>query len=237
MEATFKVLRLDPEKDKRPYLQDFQVPVKGGMTVLDGLFYIQRRLDPSLAFRFCCRGSVCGSCAMNINGRNRLACETQVSSLKGAIKVQPLGHFKVFRDLVVDLDRFWEKYRKIKPYLIAKSEPTEKERLQNPEERGRLGNTADCILCANCHGSCAVTGTDSEYLGPSALLKIDRFLRDSRESAEGERMRIVDGVHGIWRCHTILSCQEVCPKGISPTSSIMEMRKRMFRMPKKDGRG
>ena len=227
MERTFRVLRFDPENDKKPYLQEYQVPERAGMTVLEGLFYVQRRLDPSLAFRFSCRGSVCGSCAMNINGMNRLGCETQVSSLKGVIKVRPLGHFKVLRDLVVELDGFWEKYRRVRPYLIPLFLPPEKERLQSQEERGRIGDTADCILCANCHGSCSVTGTDSEYLGPAALLKTDRFIRDSRDGAGDERLRIVSGDHGVWRCHTILSCQDVCPKNLSPTSSIMEMRKRV----------
>jgi len=235
MERTVRVLRFDPDKDKKPYFQEYQVPARGGMTVLEGLFYIQRRLDPSLAFRFSCRGSVCGSCAMNINGRNRLACETQVSSLRGVIKARPLGHFKVLRDLVVDLDDFWEKYKRVRPYLIPSSPYPEKETLQSPEERGMIGDSADCILCANCHGSCAVTGTDSDYLGPAALLKTDRFLRDSRDGAGDERLRVVDGVHGIWRCHIILSCQEVCPKELSPTSSIMEIRKRVARKRRSDG--
>jgi succinate dehydrogenase / fumarate reductase iron-sulfur subunit len=229
MEKTFKVYRFDPERDERPYFQEYRVPERNGMTVLDGLFYIQKKIDPSLAFRFSCRGSVCGSCAMNINGRNRLSCETQVSLVKGVVKIRPLGHFRVLRDLVVDLDRFWEKYGMVMPYLVPSAPPPEKEMIQTPDERERLGDTIDCILCANCHASCTVAGTDGGYLGPAAILKTDRFLRDSRDGAGDERLRIVDDIHGVWRCHTILGCQEVCPKGISPTSSIMGMRKRMLK--------
>lgn len=222
---TFKVFRFDPDKDKKPYFDIFNVPVKRGTTVIEGLFYIQQNIDPSLAFRFSCRGAVCGSCAMHINGKYRLACETQVLNLKkDTLIIQPLGHLPVIRDLFVDMDRFWQCYREIKPYLMAGSPPPEKERIQTPDERKRLDDMIDCILCGSCFSACTVTGTDGKYIGPAALLKVNRFLRDSRDRIKGERLQIVDRLHGIWRCHTIMSCQEVCPKSLSPTASINEMR-------------
>ncbi len=226
---TFKIFRFDPEKDKAPYFDNFKIPVSHGDTVLAGLFYIQKNLDPSIAFRFSCRGAVCGSCAMHINGRYRLACETQVLELNTEmITIQPLGHLPVLRDLIVDFTHFFENYMRIKPYLIGKSPVPEKEYIQTPEERNKIGNTIDCILCGACYGACATAGVNKEYFGPAALLKVERFLRDSRDSIEDERLKIVDDLHGIWRCHSIFSCQEVCPKELNPAEAIAKIKKRIL---------
>lgn len=227
---TFKIFRFDPEKDKAPYFDNFKIPVSHGDTVLSVLFNIQKTLDPSLAFRFSCRGAVCGSCAMHINGRYRLACETQVLKLNAeVITIQPLGHLPVLRDLIVDFTRFFENYKKIKPYLIGKSPVPEREYIQLPEERNKIGNTIDCILCGACYGACATAGVNKEYFGPAALLKTERFLSDSRDSIEDERLRIVDELHGVWRCHSIFSCQEVCPKELSPAEAIAKIKKRILK--------
>ncbi len=227
---TFKIFRFDPEKDKSPYFDNFVIPVRHGDTVLAGMFYIQKNLDPSLAFRFSCRGAVCGSCAMHINGKYRLACETQILELNAEIiTIQPLGHLNVLRDLVVDFTPFYENYRRIKPYLIGNDPAPEKEYIQTPEERKKIGNTIDCILCGACYGACATAGINEEYLGPAALLKIERFLSDSRDSIEDERLRIADDLHGVWRCHSIFSCQEVCPKELSPAEAIAKIKKRVLK--------
>jgi succinate dehydrogenase / fumarate reductase iron-sulfur subunit len=226
---TFKIFRFDPEKDKTPYFDNFNIPVSHGDTVLAGMFYIQKNLDPSLAFRFSCRGAVCGSCAMHINGRYRLACETQILELNAEmITIQPLGHLQALRDLIVDFTPFYKNYSRIKPYLVGKEPVPEKEYIQMPEERKKIGNTIDCILCGACYGACATAGVNKEYFGPAALLKAERFLRDSRDSIEDERLRIVDDLHGVWRCHSIFSCQEVCPKELSPAEAILRMKKRIL---------
>lgn len=227
-EVTFKILRYDPKTDKKPHGEQFKVPTKSGMTVLDGLYYIQEHLDGSLAFRSSCRAGVCGSCAMHINGTYRLACETQISALNSAtIKVRPMAHLPVMKDLFVDMDPFWEKFKHIKPYLIPGDEPAEKERLQTTDERAHLDRIIDCILCGACFASCTVNNYDEEYLGPAALLKAQRFFSDSRDAAIEERMDLVDGEHGVWRCHTIFNCQEVCPKEIDITGSIAVLKRNM----------
>lgn len=225
MSTKFKVFRYDPKKDKCPHFESFNVETKPGMTVLEGLYYIREKLDGSLVFRSSCRAGVCGSCAMHINGCYRLACETQISNLTGSIKVRPLAHLPVIKDLVVDMSLFWQKYKAIKPYLMPGSPAPEKERAQTPDERAKLTDTIDCILCAACYASCTVTGTDPEYLGPAAILKADRFFLDTRDSAKEERLRLVDGEHGIWRCHTIFNCQKACPKELDPAGAISHLKR------------
>ncbi|HKJ66517.1 MAG TPA: succinate dehydrogenase iron-sulfur subunit [bacterium] len=227
-EVKFKVFRFDPEKEKRHRFEEYAVPVNSGMTVLDGLYYIQEHIDGSLAFRSSCRAGVCGSCAMHINGTYRLACETQVKDLGSTIKVRPLAHLPVMKDLFVDMDPFWEKFKQIKPYLIPGDEPGEKERLQTPDERARLDVIIDCILCAACYGSCTINNYDEEYLGPAALLKAQRFFSDTRDHAHEERLDLVDGDHGAWRCHTIFNCQQVCPKDIDITGSIGVLKRHLM---------
>lgn len=228
---TFRVYRFDPEKDEKGRFQEFEVPVKGAMTVLEGLYYILENLDGSLAFRSSCRAGVCGSCGMHINGKYRLACETQIKLLNSRIiTVQPLGSMRVIKDLLVDMDSFWQKYKYVKPYLLPSTPPPERERPQSIDERAKLDGLYECILCGCCTGSCTVASTDKDYLGPAALLWANRFVEDSRDGAMIERLKLVDFEHGVWRCHTIFSCQEVCPKELSPTSSIMNMSRKIIAM-------
>lgn len=227
--AQFKVFRFDPTVDKKFRFDTFKVELREGMTVLEGLFYIQENLDGSLAFRSSCRAGVCGSCAMHINGRYRLACETQIAHLKSSsVKIRPLAHLPVFKDLFVDMENFWRKYKEIKPYLIPGDPPPERERVQSQDERARIDFIIDCILCAACYAGCPVNLYDEEYLGPTTLLKANRFFQDSRDSAKVERLELVDGLHGVWRCHTIYNCQEVCPKEIDPTASIANLKRHLI---------
>jgi succinate dehydrogenase / fumarate reductase iron-sulfur subunit len=230
--AAFKIFRFDPDEKKAPHFQKYEVPFEEGLTVLGGLLYIQHHIDGSVAFRSVCRAGVCGSCSMHINGKYRLACEVQVSHLGYNVTLRPLAHMPIIKDLMVDLAPFWEKYEEIKPYLMSGGAPPEKERMQSRDERSKLTGIVDCILCGCCHSSCAMTGTDPEYLGPAALAKAARFILDSRDEGYEERLSLVSGDHGVWRCHTIYSCQEVCPKDIDPTGAIAVLKRNIIR-PKK----
>ena len=223
--VTIRVQRFDARKDDKPYFQTYQVDMEPGLTVLGALLKIQREQDGSLAFRSACRAGVCGSCAMHINGKYRLACETQVSRLGRKITIKPLGHLPVVKDLMVDMTDFWRKYRAIRPYLIPGTPAPERERPQSPSQRETLGDLPNCIQCMACYAACTMTALDSEYLGPAALLKVDRFVRDSRDDAIEDRLDIVSGEHGIWRCHTIFNCQIVCPKDLDPSGAIADLKR------------
>lgn len=220
----FKIFRYNPKISTTASFQTFKLPEKKSMTVLEGLYYIMEHLDPTLAFRSSCRQGVCGSCAMHINGQYRLACETQVADMGETVTVRPLAHMKIVRDLVVDLDPFFRQYEAIKPYLITDGDPPEREYLQTPEERHKIDWTVDCILCAACYGSCPVVATDERYLGPQALLKALRFVNDSRDTATYERLSYLASDTGVFRCHTIFNCQQVCPKNLDPTDKIAKLK-------------
>ena len=228
--VTFKVFRFNPEKDKKPYYQDFEVEIrKPGMMVLDGLNQIRWEMDGTLAFRRSCREGVCGSDGLNINGVNMLGCITHISDLKPPIVIQPLPSLPVIKDLVVDLTDFMNKFFLVKPYLINYSPPPDKERLQSPEERKKLDGLYECILCACCSTSCPSYWADPEYLGPSALLNAARFVLDTRDEGADERLEVINDRHGVWRCHTILNCIEACPKLLNPTEAIGELKKLLIR--------
>lgn len=228
--AKFSIFRFDPSENKAPYFQDFDVPYTPGLTVLEALFYIQGKLDPSLCFRSSCRAGVCGSCAMHIGGRYRLACETQASlALTSRITVRPLAHLDIVRDLVVNMSSFWEHYRRIQPYLVPSDRATELERPQSPAERDKLDPLVDCILCASCHASCPMTASDRRYLGPAALLKTNRFVMDSRDGIEEQRLTVVADDHGVFRCHTVFNCSLACPKDLDPAGSIAILKRRILR--------
>ncbi len=230
--ATFKVFRYDPSRGMEQRFDTFEVPSSGtGMTVLEGLYYILENLDPTLAFRSACRAAVCGSCAMHINGQYRLSCRTRVEAFKGkAVVVQPLLHLKLIKDLVVDMEPFWEHFKFVKPYLIAASESPEKEFLQSPKNRKRLDPWVDCILCGCCYSSCPVAATNPDYLGPHALLWALRFANDSRDKAKKERMALIGTNEGAFRCHTIFNCQQVCPKSLDPTGAIARLKMKSIGM-------
>ena len=221
-----KVQRFDPTADKLPYWQTFNVQLKPGMTVLDALFEVLNHQDGTLGFRFCCRAGVCGSCAMVIGGKTRLACETQMSQFlgKGDLMISPLPHQPVVKDLAVDYTHFFDRIKKVKPYLVGKEPYPEKEFIQLPKERTPINEPIDCILCGSCTSSCTMAWTNSDYLGPAALMKSYRFLVDTRDSIPEQRMDIVENESGVWRCHTQFNCVEVCPKKLNPTEAIQRLK-------------
>lgn len=225
--VTLKVFRFDPQIDEKPHFQEFDIPLRPRMTILDGLFYILEEQNHSLSFRFACREGVCGSCALFINGSYRLACQTQFANLQAEIVVvNPLPHLPLIKDLVVDMTPFFEKYELIMPYLKTLNAPPEREYLQSPKQRKKIKEVIDCILCGCCHSACPMTWTNKEYLGPAALTKAYRFVADSRDEASLERINIVSTEVGIWRCHTTFNCVEACPKMINPTASIQALKRR-----------
>lgn len=219
----FRIYRFS--KGQAAYYKEFRLIPDAGMTVLEGLFHILEKQDPTLSFRYSCRGAVCGSCAMYINGRYRLACNTMVDSLKGEeITISPLPHLPVIKDLVVDMTSFFERIEKVMPFLRT-LEAKQTEILQSAKDREKLDIITDCILCAACFSSCPVNWMNSSYLGPAALNKAYRFLADSRDNASEERLSLLDNENGIWRCHGIFNCAESCPKKINPANSIIQLRR------------
>lgn len=226
MIRTFKIFRFNPDEDQKAYYKNYSVDVKEGMNVLDALNEIKWNQDGTLTFRRSCRHGICGSCAMTINGLNKLACETQIKSLGGGtIVVEPLRHFPVIKDLAVDMEDFFKKMEAVKPYFIAGTPPTDKERYQSVEDRKKIDGSYECILCGACTSSCPSYWADGEFLGPAALLKAYRFIFDTRDEGWKERLPILDDRHGLWRCHTIFNCM-ICPKSLNPTWAIGELKKK-----------
>ncbi len=223
----FKIYRYDPDKDAKPYMQDLTVELKDtDKMLLDALQRIKADVDDSLALRRSCREGVCGSDAMNINGKNGLACTTNLNELSQPIVLRPLPGLPVIRDLIVDMTQFFKQYNSIKPYLINDAVPPEKERLQSPEERDELNGLYECILCASCSTSCpSFWWNPDKFVGPAGLLQAYRFIADSRDEATGERLDNLHDPFRLYRCHTIMNCANVCPKGLSPAKAIAETKK------------
>lgn len=230
-EVTLKIQRFDPSADKEPYWQTFTIPLRPAMTVLDALFEVLNHHDGTLAFRFCCRAGVCGSCAMMIAGKVRLACETQISTLldKGEIMISPLPHQKVIKDLAVDYDLFFSRIKAVKPYLVGKEPYPEKEYIQMPKERVPINEPIDCILCGSCTSVCTMAWLNKDYLGPAALLKSYRFLVDTRDTIPDERLDIIESENGVFRCHTQFNCVEACPKKLNPTEAIQRQKIKLIK--------
>ncbi len=228
MKVTVRLLRFDPEKGSKPYWQTFEVEAEPTDRVLDVLHYIRDDQDGTLAFRRSCGHGICGSDAMVINGKNRLACKTLVKELKQPITIEPLRGFRVIKDLVVDMEPFFAKYRKVLPYLINDEPPPQTERLQSPEERERFDDTTKCILCACCTTSCPVFWSNSDYLGPAALVAAHRFIFDSRDRAAFLRLQIVAQYGGVFTCRTTFNCVDACPRGIQVTKAILELRQALL---------
>jgi len=223
---TVKVQRFDPNADKEPYWQKYDVPLRPAMTVLDALFEILNHQDGSLAFRFCCRAGVCGSCAMVIAGKVRLACETQISQFLdlNELLISPLPHQKVVKDLAVDYTLFFDRLKAVKPYLVGKEPYPEKEFIQLPKQRVPINEPIDCLMCGSCTSACTMAWLNENYLGPAALLKSYRFLVDSRDTIPDQRLDIIENENGVWRCHTQFNCVEVCPKKLNPTEAIQKQK-------------
>ena len=228
----FSIYRFDPDKDSQPYMQDYvldEAKIWPGMMLLDALLELKAQ-DETLSFRRSCQEGVCGSDGMNINGRNGLACVTPLASLKTPIELRPLPAQSVIRDLIVDMSQFYNQYRAAKPYLINEDPEPEVERLQSPDEREQLDGLYECILCACCSTSCpSFWWNPDKFLGPAALLQSWRFLADSRDQATDLRLDELEGPFKLFRCHTIMNCVEVCPKGLNPTRAIGRIKELMLK--------
>ena len=224
------VYRYNPETGEEPFMQPYEVPFSGpGMMLLDALNYIKWNLDGTLTYRRSCREGVCGSDGMNINGVNSLACIVPVDGLKQPIKVRPFPSQRVIRDLVVDMEHFFDQYRLIKPWLQAKTPTPERERLQTPEERAMLDGLYECILCGCCSTSCpSYWWNGDRFLGPASLLQSARWLADSRDEAMGERLDALDDEFKTFRCHQIMNCLEACPKKLNPTAAIGSIKRHLL---------
>jgi succinate dehydrogenase / fumarate reductase iron-sulfur subunit len=228
----FKIYRYDPDKDAKPYMQDIEVDVDAtDRKLLDALVKLKAK-DDSIAFRRSCREGVCGSDALNINGRNGLACLTDIDTLPAGkpIVLRPLPGLPVIRDLIVDMTQFFKQYHSIKPYLINNDPPPERERLQSPEDREELNGLYECILCACCSTSCpSFWWNPDKFVGPAGLLAAYRFIADTRDQATSERLDNLDDPYRLFRCHTIMNCVDVCPKGLNPTKAIGKIKDMMVR--------
>ena len=225
---TFRVYRYDPEGTENPCWDTYDVDVAAcGPMVLDVLIHIKNTMDPTLAFRRSCREGVCGSCAMNIGGRNTLACTHGWEEVPGRdVQISPLPHMPVVKDLVPDLTMFYAQYASIEPWLQTDTPQPQKEWIQSPEDREKLDGLYECILCACCTTSCPSYWWNGEkYLGPAALLHAYRWLIDSRDEATGDRLDDLEDPFKLFRCHTIMNCAQVCPKGLNPAKAIAEVKK------------
>jgi succinate dehydrogenase / fumarate reductase iron-sulfur subunit len=225
----FKIYRWDPEGEGNPRLDTFEIGrADCGPMVLDALIKIKNEVDSTLAFRRSCREGICGSCAMNIDGVNTLACTKFIDEVKGDVRIYPLPHMPVVKDLVPDLSQIWAQYASIEPWLKSETPPPERERVQSPEERARLDGLWECILCFCCTTSCPSYWWNGErYLGPAVLLQAYRWIADSRDEATGERLDQLEDPFRLYRCHTIMNCTRTCPKGLNPAKAIAEIKKLM----------
>jgi succinate dehydrogenase / fumarate reductase iron-sulfur subunit len=235
--VTFRVWRHDPARDEEGSYQAYSLDVPEGMTVLEALLRIQAEQDGSLAFRYACRGAVCGSCAMVINDQIDLACRSQVLGLEAdTITVKPLPYLPVLKDLVVDMDAFLEKNVAVQCWLQPAGSDPERERLVDPKQWAEAEPYTNCILCASCWGVCPAAERDRQYLGPAALAKHYRFLADVRDAADEARLALVDSEQGVWGCDMVWNCVEICPKGVPPTQGIGRSRAQIRRAQRAKGK-
>ena len=256
-----RIQRYEPNREQSPRYQTYEVPEEPGMTVLAALFHVQDSQDDSLAFRYSCRGAVCGACAMLVNKVPRLACRTQLSDVVGEapsklapfgtidievegwdieneVLVEPLPNFPIIRDLVVDLTRFWDALEEVEPWLVAEGEPPEgRERSMDHEDVMRLERLVGCMLCALCSGSCPVVGEDQEFLGPAALAKARRFYEDPRDIRHDGILEMLDSDEGIRGCRLVYNCAKVCPRDVAPGGAIRKRKRDADDLPDIDAEG
>jgi succinate dehydrogenase / fumarate reductase iron-sulfur subunit len=225
-EREFRVYRWNPDDGQNPHVDTYHVDTKDcGPMVLDALIWIKSKIDPTLTFRRSCREGVCGSCAMNIDGVNTLACTRGMDEIKGSVTIYPLPHQPVVKDLVPDLTNFYAQHAATQPWLKTTTAPPEKERLQSKEDRDKLDGLYECILCSCCSTSCPSYWWNSErFLGPAALLQARRWLIDTRDEATGERLDDLEDPFRLYRCHTIMNCAKACPKHLNPAKAIAEIK-------------
>jgi succinate dehydrogenase / fumarate reductase iron-sulfur subunit len=228
VEVTLRIKRFNPEQDEKPHFEEYQLEVEGSDRVLDALNQVKWNHDGTLTYRRSCAHGICGSDAMRINGRNRLACKILMKDLGKRITIEPLIGFKIEKDLLVDMESFFDSYKAIKPYLIADDAPSAGERRQSPEERARFDDTTKCILCASCTTACPVTWTSDDFVGPAAIVNAHRFIFDSRDSGALDRLRILNSQSGVWRCRTIFNCTDACPRDIKVTDAIEQVKRALM---------
>src|SRR5579875_744152 len=230
-QTEFRIYRWNPDDNQNPRIDTYFIDRSDcGPMVLDALIWIKSNVDATLTFRRSCREGICGSCAMNIDGTNMLACTKHMDDIKGAVKIYPLPHMPVVKDLVPDLSLFYEQHASIEPWLKTVTPEPEKEWLQTPDARAKLDGLYECILCACCSTSCPSYWWNSErYLGPAALLQAYRWLIDSRDEETGERLDDLEDPFRLYRCHTIMNCANTCPKGLNPAEAIAEIKQMMVK--------
>ena len=227
---TFHVYRYNPDTDQKPHMQAMELEVGPGDRMLLDVLTRLKAMDPSLSFRRSCREGICGSDAMNINGKNGLACVTNIRSLPSTVVLKPLPGLPVIRDLMVDMSDFFRQYHSIKPWLVNADPPPERERLQSPEARDELNGLYECILCGCCSSACpSFWWNPDKYVGPAGLLQAYRFLVDSRDQASAERLDNLQDPYRLFRCRSILNCTDVCPKGLNPALAIGKIKEMMLR--------
>lgn len=228
MKYTFRILRYDPLKDKLPYFQVFLYETDEKKSILEALMDIRNEQDCTLAFRYSCREAICGSCAMVINGSFDLACRTMIESMKTShIVIEPLPNLEIQKDLAVDMGPFWEALVKIKPYIFPEGEVLEKGFRIEEEEMEKIFQYINCILCGCCYSACPVASRDERYLGPAALAKLYRFVKDPRDRRSFSNLLNVNTDGGVWGCDTIFKCNEVCPKNVRPADGIEALRRKL----------
>jgi succinate dehydrogenase / fumarate reductase iron-sulfur subunit len=230
MDVTIKILRYNPEVSEESTWKSYRVTAEPTDRVLDALHKVKWDLDGSLTFRRSCAHGVCGSDAMRINGKNRLACKTLLKDVNPSepITVEPLKGLPVLKDLVVDMEPFFDAYRSVMPFLVTSGNEPTRERLQSQKDRDRFDDTTKCILCAACTTSCPVYWTDGQYFGPQAIVGAHRFIFDSRDEGTDQRLEILNDKEGVWRCRTTFNCTEACPRGIEVTKAIQEVKRALI---------
>jgi len=228
MRVHFRIKRFDPTTDEKPYYKDYDVELEESDRVLDGLNAIKWDQDGTLTYRRSCAHGVCGSDAMRINGKNRLACTLLIKDAGAKLTIEPLLGMAVIKDLVVDMEPFFQKYRDVKPYLINDEPPPARERLQSPEQRAVFDDTTKCILCAACTTSCPPYWANKEFVGPASIVNAHRFIFDSRDQGAAQRLDILNQREGVWRCRTVFNCTDACPRHIKVTQAIEEVKRALL---------
>jgi succinate dehydrogenase / fumarate reductase, iron-sulfur subunit len=227
---TLKIKRFQAEREPQCWIETFSLESRKGMNLMEALLRVQDEQDGTLSFRYSCRGAVCGSCAMKVNGNVVLACRTQVEDFLGKPAfIEPLPYFPVLRDLIVDMSTFFAHYREIEPFLHGKPVPSHQEYFMNEEKRKEIDPYINCILCGICFGVCPAFERDPQYSGPAMLAKAYRFLLDPRDKRSKEILELVDNHAGVWGCNTVFRCVKVCPKEVPPTPAILKMRRKILR--------
>lgn len=228
MEITVRILRYNPEIDTKPHYESYVVEQEPTDKVLDALNTIKWYQDGTLAYRRSCAHGVCGSDAMVINGRNALACKLLIKDVGSSITIEPLMGFDIIKDLIVDMDNFWEGYRAVTPYLVADDSPGGRERLQSPEQRAAYDDTTKCIMCACCTTACPIVWTNPDFIGPAAIVNAHRFIYDSRDEGAEQRLLVMNEKTGVWRCRTVFNCTDACPRGIKVATAIEQVKRTLL---------